>query len=266
MIFSTLARSTSTLSRRVFTPRPSQLARFKSSSTTYSISPSPSSVVRLEIAVTSKEVTLRLVEAKTETDSMGTKAAKTTIVKAVGSGKESKAPSAIPVPIASKPTKKESPDSVRSTEIVECWVDGSNTHIAIVIGSRYKTFVLKDGWMTKTRDVNWAETAAIELAVEYLAQHGYTGLALIKSDSTAALIAVTGGTVGVPEVMESAHRTGSVIEALKTNLAIETVKVPSKNNIAHQFSRGTIVNADGYEELEGNLTIPEALVPFVKAL
>ncbi|KAG8686696.1 hypothetical protein FRC11_008519 [Ceratobasidium sp. 423] len=266
MNFSSLARSTLTLSRRVFTPRPSQRVRFKSSSTTYSISLSSASVLRLEIAVTSKEVTLRLVETKTETGVAGTKEVKNTVVKAVGSDKESKASNATQAPIASKPASKESPDSVKS-EVVECWVDASHTHIAIVIGKRYKIFVLKDGWMTESRHPNWAETVAIELAVEYLAQHGYTGLALIKSDNPRALIAMTGGKVGDPETMESVRRTDRVIKSLKTsNLTIEKVKISSHNDIAPRFSRGTIVDAEGYEELEGDLSIPEALVPFVKVL
>ncbi|KAG8746365.1 hypothetical protein FRC11_012748 [Ceratobasidium sp. 423] len=247
MNLSSLSRSTSILSRRVFTPCPSQFVRFRSSSTTYFIPLSSSTVVRLEIAVNSKEVTLKLVQ--TEPDATGTRV--------------SEVADTTPVPKVSKSSEKESV-SVMGTEIAECWVDASPTHIGIVIGSRYKTFALKEGWMTKTRDVNWAETAAIELAVEYLAQHGYTGLARIRSDSATALLALSGGKVKVPEIMESVHRTESVLKS--SNLTIKRVKVASKKNIAHRFSRATIVNVGGRKELEGGLTIPDALAPFMEAV
>ncbi|KAG8734797.1 hypothetical protein FRC11_003647, partial [Ceratobasidium sp. 423] len=201
----------------------------------------------LEIAVNSKEVTLKLVQTKTELDATGTKATETTVVKAVGPDKESL-------------------DSVKPTtgKVRECWVDASYTHIGIVIGSRYKVFALKEGWMTKTRDINWAETAAVELAVQIAFQRRWHGILKIKSDNQAAQLAMFGGKVRVPEIMESARRKDDILKT--SNFTIEGEKVSSKNNIAHKFSGGGIVSVEGYEKLEPGITIPEALVPFVEEL
>ncbi|CAE6458217.1 unnamed protein product [Rhizoctonia solani] len=243
MNLTTLSRSAYMLSRRVFTPRPSQLVRFRSSSTTYSITLSTSSVLRLDIAVTSKEVALKLVE--TEADATETRAVGTTIGTAVGSDKES-------------------PGSVKSTKVRECWVDASYTHIGIVIGRQYKTFALKEGWMIKTRDINWAETAAVELAVQIASQRRWQGIIKIKSDCQAAVLAMFGGKVRVPLIMESARRKDDVLKT--SNFTIEVAKVSSKDNIAHQFSAGGTVSVEGYTKLEGDIIIPEALVPFVEEI
>ncbi|CAE6530594.1 unnamed protein product [Rhizoctonia solani] len=285
MNFSSLSRSSPFFSGRAFLLRP-QLVRFKSTAT--KSVPFPSSPLKLEVAVTPKKVTLkfaeysnipvtpRVIKAASITkdlndstemktnkrpDTTKTKATKTTATKAAGPDKESEGASAVSLLKASKPGKKQSPSSVQS-KVLECWVDASPTHIGIVIGNRYKIFALKDGWMTKTRDVNWAETAAFELAVQYLTQQGYVGRAQIKSDSYTALLAISGGKVRVPEIMESARRTGDALKI--SSFAVETVKVPRKANIADRFASGKTM--EGYEELQGDITIPEALAPFVKAL
>ncbi|KAG8750214.1 hypothetical protein FRC11_010653 [Ceratobasidium sp. 423] len=285
MSISGLPRSTSMLSRRIFTPRPSQLVRFKF--TAIKPAPLPSPPLKLEVAITPKKVTLKFAEysnvpvmprvtkaastakdpndsaeakAKKGSGATGTKATETAVVKVTGSDKESEAANATPVPKVSKSSKKRSPCSIKS-EVVKCWVDASPTHIGIIIGNRYKIFALKEGWMTKTRDVNWAETAAIELAVQCLIQQGYVGRAQIKSDSYTALLAMSGGKVRVPEIMESVRRTGEVLKI--SSFTIKRVKVPRKANLADKFTSGKAV--EGYEELEGDITIPEALAPFVKA-
>ncbi|KAG8727584.1 hypothetical protein FRC11_012867, partial [Ceratobasidium sp. 423] len=176
----------------------------------------------LEIAVNSKEVTLKLVQ--TEPDATGTRV--------------SEVANTTPVPKVSKSSEKESV-SVMGTKIAECWVDTLPMHIGIMLGSWYKTFALKEGWMTKTHDVNWAKTAAIRL------------------DSATALLVLSGGKVRVPEIMESVHHMESILKS--SNLTIKRVKVASKKNIAHQFSHAMIMNVEGHKELEGGLTIPDAL-------
>ncbi|KAG8750219.1 hypothetical protein FRC11_010642, partial [Ceratobasidium sp. 423] len=184
---------------------------------------------------------------KTEPDATGTKATETTVVKAAESDKES--------PGSIKPT---------TGKVRECWVDASYTHIGIVVGSRYKTFALKEGWMTETRDMNWAETVAVELAVQIAFQRRWHGTLKIKSDSQAALLGMFGGKIRVAEIIESARRKDDVLKF--SNFTIEGEKVSSKDNIAHQFSGGGIVSVEGYQKLEGDITIPEALAPFVEEI
>ncbi|KAF8748782.1 hypothetical protein RHS01_10612 [Rhizoctonia solani] len=140
-------------------------------------------------------------------------------------------------PAATKPTRSKSPGTI------PCWVDASPTHIAIVIGDCYKVFALNNGWMTKSRDVNWAETAAFELLARILAQQGRSGVVHVNSDSAAALRAMSGERLYV---------------------YYQRVKVSRTTNVADGFTRGKVVN--GYKEMGDNITVPDALVPFVKAL
>ncbi|KAG8738181.1 hypothetical protein FRC11_001574 [Ceratobasidium sp. 423] len=194
-------------------------------------------------------------------DTMGTDATKTVTTKAARSDKKSKA-AATATSKVPKSGKEELPNLAKSTEATPYWVDASPTHIAIVIGSRYKVFTLNDGWMTKTRDVNWAETAAFELLALILVQQGRTGVIQVNSDSLTALRAISGERIRVPEIMESARRTGDVV---KTSMfTVKGVKVSSTANLADKFTRGKTVN--GYEEMKCDITIPEALAPFVTAV
>ncbi|KAL5638679.1 hypothetical protein ACGC1H_003141 [Rhizoctonia solani] len=282
-----VSRSTFMLPGRVLAPS-SQLVRLKSTTAKPNrlFSPSPR---KLEVAVTPRKVTMTFVEnpatplapkaAKTTTtmkdikagmdakvkkvlNAMEPKASKGGATKAAGSAKVVEATKTTKVP---KPNKDKliTPDAtVKSTNTVPCWVDASCTHIAIVIGDQYKVFALNDGWMTKARDINWAETAAFELLAQILAKQGRSGIVQVNSDSAAALRAMSGERVRVPEIMESVHRTGDI---LKTSMfSIKGVKVSRTTNLADGFTRGKTMN--GYEEMKGDIIVPEALVPYVTAL
>ncbi|KAG8752031.1 hypothetical protein FRC11_008744 [Ceratobasidium sp. 423] len=131
----------------------------------------------------------------------------------------------------------------------------------IIIGNWYKIFALKEGWMTKTCDVNWAETAVVKLTVQYLIQQGYVGQVWIKLDSYTVLLAMSGGRVRVPKIIESACHMGDVLKI--SSFTIKRVKVPHKVNLADKFTSRKAMKE--YKELEGNITIPEALAPFMKA-
>ncbi|KEP50184.1 hypothetical protein V565_084940 [Rhizoctonia solani 123E] len=280
-----LSRSTFMLSERVLAPSPLQLVRLKSTTAKpiRLFSPAPR---RLEVAVTPRKVTLTFAESpatplapkatKTATTLQDVKAgidAKVRKVlnlmeanaatKAAGSATVVKA-TKIPK-TTSKPNKEKliTPDAtVKSTDAVPCWVDASPTHIAIVIGGQYKVFALNDGWMTKARDINWAETAAFELLAQILANQGRSGIVQVNSDSAAALRAMSGERVRVPEIMDSARRTSDI---LKTSMfTIKGVKVSRTTNLADRFTRGKTMN--GYEEMGGDIVVPEALVPYVTAL
>ncbi|CUA67882.1 hypothetical protein RSOLAG22IIIB_07575 [Rhizoctonia solani] len=265
------------LSGRTFAPNLAlPLVRFKSSTAKpiRLFSPAPR---KLEVAVTPKRVTLTFVEhpatpvvpkptkvapnAKSSKNSIGSKIKKvldamTDTVKVSGS-----------VEVATKATKaskssKEKLSASKSLGAVPCWVDASPTHIAVVIGDQYKVFALNDGWMSNSRDINWAETAAFELLAQILAKQGRTGIVQVNSDSAAALRAMSGERVKVPEIMECARRTGDI---LKTSMfTIKGVKVSRTTNLADKFTRGKTM--DGYEEMRGDIVVPEALVPYVTAL
>ncbi|KAJ1304126.1 hypothetical protein OPQ81_008527 [Rhizoctonia solani] len=281
MNFSTLSRP-SMLFQRALAPNALPLARYKSTGSKSSLfSPMPR---KLEVAVTPKRVRLTLAESmdapvapkaakatsttkdlkasvedkvKKALDAIGTKVTKATTTKADAPLKKAKTTEGTTTPKATKPSKNKS--STESTETAPCWVDASPTHIAIVIGDQYKVFGLNDGWMNKHRDVNWAETAAFELLAQILAERGRTGVVHVNSDSFTALRAMSGEKIRVPEIMESARRTGDI---LKTSMfSIKGVKVSRTTNLADKFTRGKTV--DGYEEMKGDITVPKALVPYV---
>jgi hypothetical protein len=131
-----------------------------------------------------------------------------------------------------------------------------------VIGDHYKVFALNNGWMSKSRDINWAETAAFELLAQVLAQQGRSGVVYVNSDSATALRAMSGERVKVPEIVESARRTGDILKS--SMFTIKGVKISRTTNLADRFTRGKTL--DGYKEMKGDITVPEALVPFVTAL
>ncbi|CAE6458405.1 unnamed protein product [Rhizoctonia solani] len=290
MYFLGLSRSGSMFSQRVVAPILSSFIRSKST-TTKSIlfSPSPR---KLEVAVTPKRVTLKFAEdqstkvvpkitkaASTAKDlksgieakikkglnAMTLKSTKSVTNKAASPVKISKATATTKQPKASKLGKKETSNTnatFDSPTTVPCWVDASSTHIAIVIGDHYKVFALNNGWMNKSRDINWAETAAFEILARILAQQGRSGIVHVNSDSAAALRAMSGERVKVPEIMESVQRTSDIV---KTSMfTIKGVKVSRTINRADGFTRGKTV--DGYKEMKDDITVPEALVPFVTAL
>ncbi|CAE6486857.1 unnamed protein product [Rhizoctonia solani] len=289
MNFLSLSRSVSVVSQRIVAPSLVQFVRRKSSTTTKSLlfSPSPR---KLEVAVTPRRVSLKFAEdTNTKVAPKVTKAASTAKdLKASIEAKIQKGFSAMTFkpskPAATKPTRSKAPQVAKETEAkacklsnngssdtgatckspgtIPCWVDASPTHIAIVIGDCYKVFALNNGWMTKSRDVNWAETAAFELLARILAQQGRSGVVHVNSDSAAALRAMSGERVKVPEIMESVRRTSDIVKA--STFTIKGVKVSRTTNVADGFTRGKVVN--GYKEMGDNITVPDALVPFVKAL
>ncbi|CAE6452404.1 unnamed protein product [Rhizoctonia solani] len=271
----TFSRSSTMLSGRTFVPNLAlPLVRFKSSTAKpiRLFSPAPR---KLEVAVTPKRVTLTFVEhppvvpkptkvastAKSSKNSIGSK------IKKVLDAMTDTAKISGSVEVATKATKapklsKEKVSPSKSLGAVPCWVDASPTHIAVVIGDQYKVFALNDGWMSNSRDINWAETAAFELLAQILAKQGRTGIVQVNSDSAAALRAMSGERVKVPEIMECARRTGDI---LKTSMfTIKGVKVSRTTNLADKFTRGK--RMDGYEEMRGDIVVPEALVPYVTAL
>ncbi|CAE6505550.1 unnamed protein product [Rhizoctonia solani] len=186
---------------------------------------------------------------------MKTKATKAVGSKVAGSVKTAKTTAA---PKMTKSSKEKS-STIKHMNAVPCWVDASTTHIAVLIGNQYKVFALNNGWESKSRDINWAETAAFELLAQILAQQGRTGVVQVNSDSATALRAMSGGRVRVPEIMESARRTDDILET--SMFAIKGVKVCRTTNLADKFTRGKTM--DGYEQMKGDIVVPEALVPYV---
>ncbi|CAE6496336.1 unnamed protein product [Rhizoctonia solani] len=285
-----LLRSTSMFPQRAFALSLAQNVRFKSTTTkSVLFSPSPR---KLEVSVTPKRVTLKFgedpatlvtppatkaasttksllnsIEAKIKQgiNAMGEKVTKVATDKTAGPVKKVKATKTTKTPKASKsneagPSKSNS--TVNPTDAVPCWVDASCTHIAIVIGNQYKVFALNNGWMSPARDINWAETAAFELLAQILAKQGRTGVVQVNSDSATALRAMAGERVRVPEIMESSRRTGDI---LKTSMfTIKGVKVSRTTNLADRFTHGK--TRDGYEQMKGDIVVPEALVPYVTAV
>lgn len=71
----------------------------------------------------------------------------------------------------------------------DVWVDASSEWgIAIVIGRNWRAWKLAEGWKSDGRDIGWAESVALELAVYHLIWAGYSHvLLLIHSDNQGAI-------------------------------------------------------------------------------
>jgi len=48
----------------------------------------------------------------------------------------------------------------------DIWVDASTSwHIGVVVGEHWATCKLNAGWKSEGRDISWAESVALEIAV-----------------------------------------------------------------------------------------------------
>lgn len=86
------------------------------------------------------------------------------------------------------------PDAFRSLnhrpEVdIDIWVDASTSWgIGLVVGDRWKAWKFVKGWKSDRRDIGWAESAAIELAVAYLASLKRPNVSfVIHSDNQGAI-------------------------------------------------------------------------------
>lgn len=146
---------------------------------------------------------------------------------------------------------------------IDCWIDSAPSKglIAVVVGHNYKAFRLKDGWEERGRDNNWAETVGFELVVRVLIAQGFAGTATVYCDSLIAINAFKGGKCGIATIKECVTRLQTERETLP--FKIEAIHVSGKKNIADGFSRGR--TAKGFQELDGIVTIPEALENYLHA-
>jgi len=65
------------------------------------------------------------------------------------------------------------------------WVDASTGWgIGMVIGSQWAAWKLVPGWKSDGRDIGWAESIALELAILMLVDHGFKDCLIIQGDNT----------------------------------------------------------------------------------
>src|SRR5882724_12041923 len=77
----------------------------------------------------------------------------------------------------------------------DIWVDASTTWgIGIVIGDRWAAWQLSVSWKKDNRDIGWAEAIALELAVLWIIQQGYSDCEIkVRGDNTSVIGAFNKG-------------------------------------------------------------------------
>ena len=139
----------------------------------------------------------------------------------------------------------------------DIWVDASSEWgLAIVMHNRWRAWKLIKGWKADRRDIGWAESVALELAILHLIAIGYTQVnILVRSDNQGAIGQYNKGRGGNTPTNECIRR--SVVALMNASIDITPEYVPSEDNVADGPSRGRDLNND--LRLPHAFDIPEAL-------
>ena len=128
----------------------------------------------------------------------------------------------------------------RPTADPDIWVDVSmNWGIDVVIGTQWAAWKLKKGWNGGGRDIGWAESIALELAVLMLVHCGFRDcLITIRGDNTGVIGAFSKGRSRSTPRNDSLRRIASSV--IPNNISILPVYVTSAANRADPVSRGIL--------------------------
>ena len=139
----------------------------------------------------------------------------------------------------------------------DIWVDASSEWgLAIVMCNWWCAWKLIKGWKAERRDIGWAESVALELAILHLIAIGYTQVnILVRSDNQGAIGQYNKGRGGNAPTNECIRR--SVVALMNASIDITPEYVPSKDNVADGPSHGRDLNND--LRLPHAFGIPEAL-------
>jgi len=125
------------------------------------------------------------------------------------------------------------------------WVDASTDWgIGMVIGSQWVAWKLVHGWKLDGRDIGWAESIALELAILMLVECGFKDCLITIQDDNTGVIGTfnKGRSRNIPHNDSIQHITALVIP---NNISIFPVYMASTVNRADSVSHGIL----GYSSL-----------------
>jgi hypothetical protein len=143
----------------------------------------------------------------------------------------------------------------------DIWVDASTSWgIGILIDHQWMAWKLTDGWNTEGRDIGWAESVAVELAILWVTEQEVSDKEiLIHGDNTGVIDAYEKGrSRNIPRNASIQRITSCLIPA---NLIITPFFVPSEFNLADPISRGILGPAEF--RLVYHFELPPELLPFL---
>ena len=110
--------------------------------------------------------------------------------------------------------------------------------IGLVVGSHWAAWCLVDGWKAAGRDIGWAESIALEIAVLWALASGLTDAELvIRGDNISVICAFQKGHSQNLQRNDSIRRITSSL--VPSNVIIKPIHVASEDNKADRISRGT---------------------------
>jgi hypothetical protein len=145
--------------------------------------------------------------------------------------------------VLNKPSARRSLEP-RWTVDPDIWVDASMSWgIGIVVGNHWAAWRLLPGWKSDGRDIGWAESVALELAVMWLVQKDFHDADVrIWGDNTGVIGAfLKGRSRSIPRNDTTRRITSSLIPF---NLTISPSYVASSANRADPISRGVLGSSD----------------------
>ena len=111
--------------------------------------------------------------------------------------------------------------------------------IGLVVGNQWATWCLWEGWKHGDRDIGWAESVALELAILWLVQCEFTDCEVtVKGDNTGVIGAFNKGWLHNASCNAAIHRMASSL--VPFNMTILPLYVSSSVNRADPVSRGTL--------------------------
>lgn len=121
---------------------------------------------------------------------------------------------------------------------VEIWVDASSSWgVGIVFNGAWDTWKLADGWRSEGRDIGWAEMVAIEIALRFAVELGFSNVHFrFRSDNQGVIQALDAGKSRNSQQNRVLQR---IVATMRTNaIWLSTHYVPSAKNLADRPSRG----------------------------
>jgi hypothetical protein len=143
----------------------------------------------------------------------------------------------------------------------DIWVDASTSWgIGILIDQQWMAWKLRSGWDTEGRDIGWAESVSVELAVLWITEQNLTDREiLVHGDNTGVIDSYKKGrSRNIPRNSSIQRITASLIPS---NLTITPIFVPSECNLADPISRGNLGPSEC--RLAYHFELPTELQPFL---
>jgi len=109
--------------------------------------------------------------------------------------------------------------------------------VGFVIDNRYAGWRLIEGWACETRDIGWAESVALELAIYWLTQQQYRDANIVVcSENTGVIGAFSNGRSRNPVCNDCIRRITSCL--IPENVMISPKYIASGENLADPVSHG----------------------------